>query len=162
MAKKAQDWDRAKALYQIGKTTREIESTTGIPIATIHRHAKKEGWIHGEVKQTISNGAQFVADLEQQNGTLKQESLKEIERISKAKGYIENVSLLAIKQISKLMPVATDMKDVKAGVEALNVAMKTTGIVPYYPTMAKAADDGESNKSIQLEIIGVKSSNSNT
>ena len=44
----------------------------------------------------------------------------------------------------------------------LDLAKKTAGIVPYYPSMPKAADDGESNKSIQLEIIGVKASNSNT
>ena len=44
----------------------------------------------------------------------------------------------------------------------LDLAKKTAGIVPYYPTMPKVSDDGESNKSIQLEIIGVKASNSNT
>ncbi len=44
----------------------------------------------------------------------------------------------------------------------LDLAKKTAGIVPYYPTMPKTEDNGEGNKSIKLEIIGVKSSNSNT
>lgn len=69
------------------------------------------------------------------------------------------------KNINAMMSKINGNTEIKHHLDiqrTLDLAKKTAGIVPYYPAMSKITDNEESNKSIKLEIIGVKSSNSNT
>jgi len=57
----------------------------------------------------------------------------EVERVLKAKGYIENVTLLGLKRLSQLIPSEIKISEVKAGIEGAKTAMVTLGVVDYYP-----------------------------
>lgn len=133
----AKDWDKARALFeaftQEEKSFRDIEKESGVPVSSLRDRAKKEGWIRGKSAHLKPQLASITENLAQESAHVRTEIINDVEKVLKAKGYIENVSLLAIKQLSKLMPESTDMKDVKAGVDSLKGLMVTTGVVPYYP-----------------------------
>lgn len=131
------DWDKARALFeaftQEEKSFRDIEKESGVPVSSLRDRAKKERWIRGKSAHLKPQLASITENLAQESAHVRTEIINDVEKVLKAKGYIENVSLLAIKQLSKLMPESTDMKDVKAGVDSLKGLMVTTGVVPYYP-----------------------------
>ena len=72
-------------------------------------------------------------NLAQERATLRNVISDEAERILKAKGYIENVSLLGLKRLSQLIPEELKISEVKAGIEGAKTAMVTLGVVDYYP-----------------------------
>jgi hypothetical protein len=54
MAKSKPDWIKAKALYEAGKSLRQIAAETFIDHSAIGKRAKREGWV--TVKRSTSRG----------------------------------------------------------------------------------------------------------
>ncbi len=132
------DWEAAKSLYGLGKTDRQIEDDTGIPRATMQRMAKKEGWIKGNLSQAITSGLQYAHELSQKSEPEIRAVQNEVERIAKAKGYIANVAMQAIKATSKAIQAMEDsgeydLTKLNHGTQALKTAMIPAGVVDYYP-----------------------------
>ncbi len=81
MAKATQaQWDKAKALYEAGKSLREIELETEISKDSIARAAKKETWNHGILRQVTQDSVRVLTDLRQLNDTQKEVVSKEIKK----------------------------------------------------------------------------------
>lgn len=152
----ATDWERARALFGVGKTLREIERETGIPFKTIDRRAKSGEWSTTQTTQKITDVARVVEDLTQANDTEKKIILDEAEKILKAKGYTQNIGLLGLKRLSQLIPAAKTTKEVKDGMEAAKVAMVVTGVVDYYPPKAEPPKPEPTPDRMKIEIVGVK------
>jgi hypothetical protein len=130
------DFAKAKALYGIGKTPRQIEIELGIPRSTFQRKANEEGWEKGGLNSSISDVVRVVENLSQKSEPESILVQKEAKRILNASGRIQEVSMIAINRLADLMECADDMKDVKAGVDALKAAMITSGVVQFYPNAA--------------------------
>ena len=156
MAKnKPYDFDRAKALWGLGKTIREIEAQTKIPRSTIERQAKKEGWGKGSLGQLVTDTVRLAEDFGSKSGTERDIVQDEAERILRAKGAIEKVSLLAIKRISQLIPEEDNLGMLNQGMNALKTAMITTGAVDYYPKAKEQQKQAENDapKKVVFEVV---------
>lgn len=127
------DFDKAKALYGLGKTLREIERETEIPFKTIDRRAKAEGWSKDSMTQKIIDVSKAKEILTQATDTERRIIDTESNRALKAKGYIFDTALLAIERIAQLIPQETDLVKIKAATDGLKTSMITTGVVDYYP-----------------------------
>ena len=138
------DFEKAKDLYESftveEKSLRDIEKESGVPEATIRYRAKKDGWIRGRVAHIKLDLVRVSENLAQERATLRNVISDEAERILKAKGYIENVSLLGLKRLSQLIPDELKISEVKAGIEGAKTAMVTLGVVDYYPAQKGAGE----------------------
>ena len=57
------DWEKAKALFESGKSLSEINAETGIDRATVLKRAKKDGWEKGIYQQLIVDSARVKAEI---------------------------------------------------------------------------------------------------
>lgn len=62
MAIKREIWDRAKALFELGKSLSEISKDTGITKSTISARSKKEDWTKHKNEQLKSEIVEFEAE----------------------------------------------------------------------------------------------------
>lgn len=122
MTKKNYDFEKAKALYGMGKTPRQIEVELKIPKTTIERKAKEHGWAKGSLGQLVQDAVKLTENMGQKSGAERDAVQNEAERILKAKGYIENVSLLAVKRIAQLLPNEDNIAMINQGMNALKTA----------------------------------------
>jgi hypothetical protein len=151
VAKKTYDWEQAKALYGMGKTPRQIEHELKIPKTSVERTIIRDGWIKGELGQVVQDVVRVSEVLGQKSGAERGAVQNEAERILKAKGYIENVTLMGLKRLSQLLPVEPKISEVKAGIEGAKTAMVTLGVVDYYPPQKLAIEHtGEQNKTVTI------------
>lgn len=81
MAKATQaQWDKAKALFEAGKSLREIEGDTKIPLVTLHRVSKKEGWEKSKTERLIQDVVRVSKEMEQLNETARSVVSQEIKK----------------------------------------------------------------------------------
>jgi hypothetical protein len=155
MAKKEQNWDKAKALYEgftpDEKGLRDIEKESGCPQSSIRARAKKDEWVRGRAAHLKLELVSVTENLAHESAHLRNVISSEAERILKAKGYIENVSLLGLKRLSQLIPEELKISEVKAGIEGAKTAMVTLGVVDYYPAQKGAVEPvGETGKKVTI------------
>lgn len=158
MAKKNHDWELAKLLFEQGKSLGEIEKSTGINKGSVSREAKKCNW-QKSFLQPIEDG---MARVVEEFATLTQPQqvivANNVEKKLKAKGLIKQTSIALIERIADLIPSEIDMAKLKAGMDALNVAMKTTGVVDYYPAQKGAVEPAAetTQKTVVFEVVRPK------
>ena len=160
MAKKPKDWDRVRLLFEQGKSLGDIEKETGINKGSVSREAKKCNWQKALLQPIEEQMARVVEDFATLSQPQRVIVANNVEKKLKAKGLIKQTSIALIERIAELIPNEIDMAKLKAGSDLLKTAMATTGIVSYYPP--KETAEQKTSQSIQLEIIGVKSSNQDT
>ena len=83
MAKAPQtQWDKAKALFEVGKSFREIELETGLNYKAVERASKKKGaeWKRGRLSQVIQETVRVSNDLSQLTVTEKQVVTQEVKK----------------------------------------------------------------------------------
>lgn len=83
MAIKKELWDRARALFEIGKSLGDIQDDTGIPKSTVSKKAKKEGWEKGK-NQPLKDA---LVEHEEKKATLKEEKSTLVEKASKLSDF---------------------------------------------------------------------------
>ena len=130
--KKQPDWARAKALYSMGKTLRDIEHESGIPFKTIDRRAKAEQWNRDEMTQKIERVSIAKEILTQASDTERNIIDKESDKILKAKGYLFDATLLGAQRIVLSMKTETDLTKLSHGMNALKTARQAAGIDPIH------------------------------
>ena len=138
MAKKNQDWDKAKALFGMGKTLRDIEYETGIPFKTIDRRAKKEEWSKDSVTQKISLVTAAKEVMTQASDTERRIIDTESNKILEASGLVVDVTMFAIKVTGKAFKKMHDSEDydlakINQGMQALKTSRQAAGIDPIHP-----------------------------
>lgn len=131
MATSDSDWKQAKALFEAGKSFRDIEKEIGISRASLNRTSKKEGWQKGELRQLVSSMAQDRVAFETlepaQKEIVSQLVDDESERILYFKKKREKIADLAYQRIEKSLLSCED-QHVKSLVEAadkVNVMVET-------------------------------------
>ena len=78
MAIKKEVWEKAKFLYELGKSLSEIRNETNINDSSISKKAKKEGWIKGKNQELKSD----IIDIEDENSRLLKKKSRAIEKLS--------------------------------------------------------------------------------
>jgi hypothetical protein len=158
---KEYNWERAKTLFRLGKTYREIERGTGIPLKTIQRKAVSEGeeggWIKGDLTQTIVDLTRVSVNLTQQNDTVRKEVMDEAFSQAKkelnAKGLIFDATVVGIKQIAERLKTESDLTKLNHGMQALKTSRQAAGIDPIHaPKENKGKEPLETDKTATVII----------
>ena len=141
MAKATQaQWDKAKALFEAGKSLREIGLEVKIPFKTVDDRSKKEAWGKGKTAQLIHDMVRVSGDFRTLETAQQETVLNEVERITKAKGWYQEAAALISKMAVKYCRDAEKKTAQEAlwAMQALERGMKVSGVVPYYPTPTAA------------------------
>ena len=147
--KRQPDWGRAKALYGLGYSLREIEKETDIIYKTIERKAKNDGWIKGELSQTKSDLVRVTEELSQKTVTERQVLTETVTKELKAKGYLFDATLLGVQQIVKSLKVETDLTKLNHGMTALKTARQAAGIDPIHSNQGNNIQVNVTNQQTQ-------------
>ena len=159
------DWERAKALYGLGKSFREIEKETGIPFKNVQRKVEQEGeeggWIKGNLTQLSSGITKVFVDLTQQNDTVRNEVIADAttqaSRDLKAKGVFFNVTMTGVLRIAERLREENDLTKLNHGMQALKTARQAAGIEPYFNTAPAIQNaniqGGKQSESVTYEIV---------
>lgn len=118
MAKATQaDWEKAKALFEAGKSLSEINSETGIDRATVSKRARKDSWEKGIYQQLITDSARVKAEISTLSSTVLSVVEKEIEERTK---HIQFFTNAAVKNVYEAMGVqCCDQADFKARADTI-------------------------------------------
>ena len=126
------DWEKAKALFESGKSLSEINAETGIDRATVSKRAKKDGWEKGIYQQLIVDSARVKAEISTLPPTALSVVEKEIEERTK---HIQFFTNAAVRNVSEAMEnKCCDQSDFKARADTIlkgkeTVLGKETGLV---------------------------------
>lgn len=142
---KPDSWDKARALFEAGKSLRDIEQQTKIPKGTIEYRAKKENWQKGFLGQLIVDKSTVDAQFQSLNQTQKTVVLNEVERLNKLKDFFSDkaidVSNVALKSLER----NPSTKAAFETMQTLEKGMKVSGVVPYYSNQANTKNDVNQN-----------------
>ena len=155
MAKKY-DWERAKALYGLGNSYREIEKETGISYKAVERKAKSDGWIKGDLSQVKIDLMRVTENLSQMSVTEQTAVTDDVTKELKIKGYFRSASLLVLQRISDVVKEEKDLTKLMHGANGLKVLRQSSGIEPYFntaPVIQNANIQGKQNESVTYEIV---------
>ena len=136
-------WEKAKTLFELGKSLTEIQNETGIDRSNVNKRAKSEGWRKGFLPQIIDAKVKNLEDnhtIEEIITTLKPQQQRtvvtEVERILQSKDwYATAARKVATKALDSLMGEYT-ARDAKDAMSTLLDGMKAEQIVPFYPSQA--------------------------
>lgn len=111
------DWEKAKALFEAGKSLSEINAETGIDRATVSKRAKKDGWEKGIYQQLILDGSRVKAEISTLSSTVLNVVEKEIEERTK---HIQFFTNAAIKNVQESMSLqCVDQSEFKARADTI-------------------------------------------
>ena len=126
MAKATQaDWEKAKALFEAGKSLSVINAETGIDRATVSKRAKKDGWEKGIYQQLIVDSARVKAEISTLDSTVLSVVEKEIEERTKHLQFFTNATLKNMSSMMKKIGDDTVIVEHKIAQAALKDAKET-------------------------------------
>jgi hypothetical protein len=126
MAKATQaDWEKAKALFEAGKSLSAINSETGIDRATVSKRAKKDGWEKGIYQQLIVDSARVKAEISTLDSTVLSVVEKEIEERTKHMQFFTHATLKNMSSMMKKIGDDTAIIEHKIAQAALKDAKET-------------------------------------
>lgn len=156
-------WDKAKSLFEAGKSSRDIEKETGLPASTILHRAKKEGWIKNNLVQVITDRARVlddVAQIEQSiaqlNNAQKDVVIIESNRIAKVKRQRDSIVEIAMNRIKDELAIC-EGKDIKVLVEAADRACIMSEAAPRFNPVASTqiSNTNQVVQPVQIIVEGV-------
>lgn len=154
--------NKARALFEAGKSLREIENITKISRATLDRTSKKENWVKGELRQLVSSMAHDRAHFETLETTQKEIVSQLVDDDSKRllnfRKRRDRVAELAYDRLEKEIP-SCEIQHVKPLIEAADKVSVMVGDNPRFNPNASIvnnntnAQQNNSAESIRDEII---------
>lgn len=163
MAKPSQQaLNKARVLFEAGKSLREIENATKISRATLDRTSKKENWAKGELRQLVSSMAQDRAHFETLE-TVQKEVVSQLvdddsKRLLNFRRRRDKIAELAYDRLEKEIPYC-EIQHVKPLIEAADKVSVMIGDNPRFNPNASIvnnntnAQQNNSAESIRDEII---------
>jgi predicted transcriptional regulator len=126
---------KARALFEAGKSLREIEADTGISPATLSRISKKEGWKKDELKQLVSSMAQDRVTFETLEATQKEVVSQlvddDVKRLFNFRKRRDKIAELAYDRLEKEIPFC-EVQHVKPLIEAADKVSVMVGDNPRF------------------------------
>jgi hypothetical protein len=150
-----EQWAKAKALFETGKSLSEIHTETSIDRATISKRAKLEGWEKCKFQQLIQDGARVAEAISTLDSTAQQVVAKEIDELAKAREFYSKASQKVAMMAVKSMGNDPKPIDCKIVADTLVSTMRVSGVVPYYPTSSTTINNtnAQQNNSEQVRVI---------
>ena len=96
------DWQKAKALFEAGKSLSDINKETGLDRATVSKRAKKDGWEKGIYQQLIVDGARVKAEISTLDSTVLNVVEKEIEERTKHLHFFTHAAVKNVQEAMKM------------------------------------------------------------
>lgn len=126
---------KARALFEAGKSLREIEFETKISLSMLSRISKKECWVKGELKQLISSMTQDRVSFETLE-TAKKEIVSQLvnadsERLLNFRKRRDKIADLAYDRLEKEIPFC-EVQHVKPLIEAADKVSVMVGDNPRF------------------------------
>jgi hypothetical protein len=111
------DWDKAKILFEAGKSLSAINLATGIDKSLISKRAKKDDWVKGKTQQIILDGIRH----ELEKSTLDVGALSFVEKeITEHTKHIQFFTNAAIQNVSEAMEMkCEDQNDHKSRADTI-------------------------------------------
>jgi len=132
-------WDKAKALYELGKSLREISEETGIDNSNISKKAKKDGWERDTLPQIIDDKARILIEnkaVDKKITALLPQARQIVETAVMEKLVLADFFTNAGKEVAeialealRLEPTTRNAKEV---MDALKTGLVVTGQAPYH------------------------------
>ena len=134
MAKVKPNWIKAKAMYEAGKSLRDIAKVTFIDNSNISKKAKAEGWYRDSelphlISDAVSVNARLTAlDLPQLE-FITEEIDKQVEGMLFYSSHARKVAKVAIDKLKD----EPSIFGAKTAMATLKEGMIVEGLVPFYP-----------------------------
>jgi hypothetical protein len=149
-----EQWAKAKALFETGKSLNDISTETGIDRSTVSKRAKNEGWEKGKFQQLIADGARVAEVISTLDSTAQEVVTKAIDEQTKVREFYakagQKVAMMAVKSMGET-PKPIDCKIVA---DTLVSTMRVSGVVPYYPAAATITNtNAQQNNNEPQKII---------
>ena len=147
---------KARALFEAGKSLREIETATNVNYVTLSRLAKKEGWKKGELKQLVSSMARNKAHFETleavQKETVSELADSDAKRILNFKSRRDKIAELAYDRIESEL-LTCEVQHVKPLIEAADKAGVMVEIAPRFNPNATTINNtnAQQNNTVDAE-----------
>lgn len=126
-------WAKARALFELGKSYRDISKVLKIPVTTLSDRAKLETWKKGELVQLIADGVRVEATIRtletEQQDTVREAVSKQLEGLEFYATNARKVAKMGMVALSKDNTPANS----KVVMEMMKTSMIVEGIVPFYP-----------------------------
>jgi hypothetical protein len=137
----AEQWAKARALYESNKSLREIGTELSIPYKTIDNRAKKEAWVRGVLAQLITD----TVRVKEQFGTLgmaqQQVVSKEVETKIRNIASRDDFVTAAFSRLNSEIKVC-DTQLIKPIVDAHDKLCVTAEIAPRFnPSAAQTVNN---------------------
>lgn len=140
------DWARAKALFEAGKSLREIGDAVGIPYKTIDNRAKRENWNKGVLAQLITDTARVSKEFGTLEMAQQQVVSKEVSYQLMASEFFNKATLKNCTLMMKKVDESTDIINHRIAQETLNKGRENVlGKTPDSTTNVQI-NTGDNNK----------------
>ena len=141
----SEQWERAKTLFELGKSLSEIQNETGIDRSNVNKRAKSEGWQKGFLPQIIDAKVKNLEEkfeIDKAITTLTPQQQKtvvsESECILQGEDWYAKAARKVAARTVQSLDGFVEGKDFKSAADALVACMKAESLVPYYAPTQKA------------------------
>ena len=125
-----EQWEKARVMFEAGKSLNQIAGVTDINRASIGRKANIEGWEKGLNRQLIQDEARVLVEKETLSDTAVSFHNEEVERLTRDAKMINSLSRNNLKGLSEKIKSPSDMTvaDHKLAQEAIDKASVTLNV----------------------------------
>jgi len=133
MARKKPDWEKARALFEAGKSYREIEKETFIDASNIAKKAKKEDWQKDFLPALIKDTVRVTRDFTTLSTTQRDVVTTEVNKQLEGLQFYETEARKVAKVAVKILKSEPSIIGAKTAMATLKEGMIVEGLVPFYP-----------------------------
>jgi hypothetical protein len=151
-------WAKARAIFEAGKSYRDISKELKIPVSTLSDRARIEGWSKGILGQLIVDSVRVEADIRtletEQQATVRAAISKQLEGME---FYATNARKI-IKMGMHAYAQSPSESGMKTIIEGMKTGMQVEGLVPYYPNQpvinnTNAQQNNQEPQKIIFEVV---------
>jgi len=129
VAIKKELWEKARVMFEAGKTLKDIQHKTNINFSSIAKKAKKEGWEKGVNSKLITNEVNTLVEKSQLSQTQLEFHNTEVEKRTRNIQFIHNASLTNIQTMMKKVDENSTHQEHKFVQETINKAGEALGVI---------------------------------
>ena len=149
-------WDKARALFEAGKSFREIEKETGLNYKTVERKSKSDDWIRGILSQRIEDMARVKADFVTLDVSQQLVVTTESDKLANFIIRSEKIGNLAYDRIEAEIK-SCEVQHIKSLVEAADKVKVMVGAAPRFNPVASTqiSNTNQVVQPVQIIVEGV-------
>ena len=131
-----EQWAKARALYEVGKSLRAVDKATGINYKSVEERAKKECWEQGVLSQHLIDKIRVDVIHSQLLPSQQEVVSKEVSKQLAGMEFYATNARKAVKMGLAALSYDQTPMNTKTVLEAMKTGMIVEGLVPFYPNAA--------------------------